>query len=127
LIFVVFAVEFWVSYLIGVLQKMGGCNKMVCTKCSSAFCWLCLAKLGPPNPYAHFQDPLNKTCYNNLMQGIEDSDDDSDGDNEDLNDLDDDLDDPAGWVDLGADRGALFLLEELRQVLGAAAALFDRL
>ena len=29
---------------------------MICTKCHSAFCWLCDKKLPPEDPYSHFRE-----------------------------------------------------------------------
>ncbi len=56
-----------------VLQKEDGCNKMTCGRCSTYFCWLCLAHLNPRCPYLHFSDPSSK-C--NLFQGLERDEDD---------------------------------------------------
>lgn len=97
---------------------------MVCTKCGSAFCWLCLKKLSSEDPYGHFQDPSNKDCYMNLLLGITADENADEALNEDLNDIEgENIGD--GWFDLvGRDNGAL---AELRQALGLAVALLDRL
>jgi hypothetical protein len=63
------------------LQKSDGCNKMVCGKCSTFFCWLCEERLNPQAPYQHFSNPASK-CYNLLFYGVPDSDD-NDGDGDD--------------------------------------------
>ena len=52
------------------LQKMSGCNKMICTKCGCAFCWVCGTNLSSlTNPYDHFHNPANKECFGNLWLG----------------------------------------------------------
>ena len=52
-------------------QKSFGCNHMTCFQCKSHFCYLCGAWLAPENPYAHFNNPKNKGCYNKLMEMAE--------------------------------------------------------
>ncbi|OQV13406.1 E3 ubiquitin-protein ligase RNF14 [Hypsibius exemplaris] len=116
------------------VQKMGGCNKMVCTKCGSPFCWLCLAKLTGADPYGHFQDPNNRACYQNLMQGIEDDhNDEEDGlDSDDEDEDEDDLDNVEGfhgdhgWIDLGGREDAMIIFEQLLELVIGQAALNRR-
>lgn len=52
-------------------QKSYGCNHMTCFQCKSHFCYLCGAWLTPENPYSHFNNPKNKSCYNRLMEMAE--------------------------------------------------------
>ena len=59
-------------------QKVDGCNKMVCYKCHSFFCWLCLTILPKHNPYDHFKDESVR-CYGRLNVGaINDEEDNND-------------------------------------------------
>ncbi|GIX71212.1 e3 ubiquitin-protein ligase RNF14 [Caerostris darwini] len=37
------------------IEKVSGCNKMVCFKCNTYFCWRCTARLKTSNPYDHFR------------------------------------------------------------------------
>lgn len=98
---------------------------MVCSKCGRAFCWLCMAKLPDANPYSHFQDPKNEKCYMNLMLGIIGDSDDEEDVNGDMNDVDDD-DWGGGWLNFALEENGNVVLEELREVIGAAVALLDR-
>ncbi|XP_075712664.1 E3 ubiquitin-protein ligase RNF14-like [Rhinoderma darwinii] len=41
------------------IEKIDGCNKMICTSCKQYFCWLCLKILSQTNPYQHYDDPSN--------------------------------------------------------------------
>ena len=91
---------------------------MVCSKCGSAFCWICMLRLTQADPYAHFRDPQNKNCFMNLMMGIEDSDEEGDEGN------DDDFDE-EGFEAMRND--GLFVLEELRNVLGRAAQMLQNI
>ncbi|KAF1967351.1 RWD-domain-containing protein [Bimuria novae-zelandiae CBS 107.79] len=52
-------------------QKSYGCNHMTCFQCKSHFCYLCGAWLTPENPYGHFNNPRNKSCFNRLMDMAE--------------------------------------------------------
>ncbi|CAO2648354.1 Nn.00g076210.m01.CDS01 [Neocucurbitaria sp. VM-36] len=52
-------------------QKSHGCNHMTCAQCKTHFCYLCGAWLNPDHPYAHFNDPKNKHCFQRLMDGAE--------------------------------------------------------
>jgi hypothetical protein len=58
-------------------QKSGGCNKMVCCKCNTFFCWLCMECLNPKDPYPHFSNPASE-CNNRLFYGVSNLDDDDD-------------------------------------------------
>lgn len=49
------------------IEKKDGCNKVVCIKCCTPFCWLCLTRLPSVTPYNHFQDPSSK-CFNQLFE-----------------------------------------------------------
>lgn len=60
------------------VEKVDGCNKMVCYKCHSFFCWLCLTILPKHNPYDHFKDESVR-CYGRLNVGaINDEEDNND-------------------------------------------------
>ncbi|KAL6707097.1 hypothetical protein ACN47E_004849 [Coniothyrium glycines] len=52
-------------------QKSHGCNHMTCAQCQTHFCYLCGAWLNPDHPYAHFNDPNQKHCFQRLMDGAE--------------------------------------------------------
>lgn len=52
-------------------QKSHGCNHMTCAQCETHFCYLCGAWLNPDHPYAHFNDPKQKHCFQRLMDGAE--------------------------------------------------------
>ncbi|KAH8712197.1 RING finger protein-like protein [Phaeosphaeriaceae sp. PMI808] len=52
-------------------QKSYGCNHMTCAQCETHFCYLCGAWLNPSHPYAHFNDPKQKVCFQRLMDGAE--------------------------------------------------------
>lgn len=52
-------------------QKSFGCNHMTCAQCDTHFCYLCGAWLNPDHPYAHYNDPKNKHCFQRLMDGAE--------------------------------------------------------
>jgi len=67
------------------VQKIDGCNKMRCMKCSAQFCWLCLSVITENNPYSHFNS-TKSPCFNKLFLGIDvnrDVDVDVDGDDDD--------------------------------------------
>ncbi|XP_054267521.1 E3 ubiquitin-protein ligase RNF14 [Macrosteles quadrilineatus] len=64
------------------IEKNDGCNKMICRKCNTNFCWLCLARVSSLNPYLHYQDPKSK-CFNLLFEGIEGIEDIEDIEEED--------------------------------------------
>lgn len=51
--------------------KSYGCNHMTCAQCSTHFCYLCGAWLNPDHPYAHFDNPKQKQCFQRLMDGAE--------------------------------------------------------
>ena len=60
------------------IEKINGCNKMVCLKCKCYFCWLCGKPLSHADPYIHFSD-MKSPCYNKLFLGVDiDADDWSD-------------------------------------------------
>lgn len=63
------------------IEKNGGCNKMVCWRCSTYFCWICQVQLDPYQPYVHYNDRKSR-CYNQLFQGVDISDDDDDDNND---------------------------------------------
>ncbi|CAI4232527.1 unnamed protein product [Auanema sp. JU1783] len=71
------------------IEKNEGCNKMLCVKCSCAFCWLCNAILDKNDPYAHFTESGQTNCFNRLFEFIE----------EELPDLDLDEDDQSEGTD----------------------------
>ncbi|KAH9462200.1 hypothetical protein H4Q26_016894 [Puccinia striiformis f. sp. tritici PST-130] len=48
------------------VEKIEGCNHMICTKCQTHFCFRCGLKLSPVQPYLHFSDP-ESGCFNQLM------------------------------------------------------------
>lgn len=50
-------------------EKIDGCNKMTCFKCRTYFCWLCLRRLDPAQPYAHFSN-MQSDCFNRLFEGV---------------------------------------------------------
>jgi len=68
------------------IEKIDGCNKMTCFKCTNNFCWICNKLISSSDPYAHYQNNAN-ACYNKLFEGIV------------VDDLDD-SDDEDGWVNL---------------------------
>ncbi|XP_065219973.1 E3 ubiquitin-protein ligase RNF14-like [Planococcus citri] len=49
-----------------VIQKIDGCNKMMCLNCNTPFCWLCNLTLNRSQPYKHFIDP-ESPCYQKLF------------------------------------------------------------
>lgn len=48
------------------IEKTDGCNKIICFRCGTYFCWLCLKQLNTSNPYAHYSDKSSE-CYNKLF------------------------------------------------------------
>ncbi|CAB4068724.1 RNF14 [Lepeophtheirus salmonis] len=44
------------------IQKSAGCNSMVCTKCSTRFCYICGIKLPITNPFEHYSDKKKSVC-----------------------------------------------------------------
>lgn len=59
------------AYCSAPCQKTYGCNHMSCPICQTHFCYLCGAWLNPDHPYAHYNDPKNKHCFQRLMDGAE--------------------------------------------------------
>uniref|UniRef100_A0A8R1Z9X3 RBR-type E3 ubiquitin transferase n=1 Tax=Pristionchus pacificus TaxID=54126 RepID=A0A8R1Z9X3_PRIPA len=55
------------------IEKNNGCNKMKCSKCATAFCWLCLKRLDHGDPYKHFTEN-NGVCANRLFEGMNEDD-----------------------------------------------------
>ena len=56
------------------VQKMGGCNHMLCTRCGTHFCNLCSALLDAENPYRHYSEMVSgqeSPCYGRLWQSRE--------------------------------------------------------
>ncbi|KAI1292111.1 E3 ubiquitin-protein ligase RNF14 [Halotydeus destructor] len=51
------------------IEKEYGCQKMDCSRCKTSFCFLCLTRISPDNPYAHFNDPQSP-CFNQLLFGM---------------------------------------------------------
>ncbi|CAL7945254.1 unnamed protein product [Xylocopa violacea] len=51
------------------IEKSDGCNKMVCRRCNTYFCWLCNTILDRDRPYEHFQNMTSK-CFNMLYYGM---------------------------------------------------------
>lgn len=49
-----------------VIQKVDGCNKMMCLNCNTPFCWLCNVCLSRTQPYKHFIDSQS-SCYQKLF------------------------------------------------------------
>ena len=43
------------------IQKSEGCNKMICARCSTKFCWRCLVVLPEKDPYSHFS--IQNECW----------------------------------------------------------------
>lgn len=70
------------------MQKLDGCNKMTCSKCTCYFCWLCFKVLSRNDPYSHFNQSQS-TCYEKLFEGAWTLNEDNDNNN------DDDADDGA--------------------------------
>ncbi|KAL0267325.1 UNVERIFIED_CONTAM: hypothetical protein PYX00_009624 [Menopon gallinae] len=48
------------------IEKSYGCNRMICWKCGTYFCWLCSATLDPADPYFHFNNASSR-CANKLF------------------------------------------------------------
>ncbi|KAA0201522.1 hypothetical protein HAZT_HAZT005410 [Hyalella azteca] len=67
------------------IEKMDGCNKMVCQRCHVTFCWLCMKILEAARPYDHYNG-TSSDCYNKLFEGVDIDDfpdfDDVDDDHE---------------------------------------------
>ncbi|CAH2277051.1 E3 ubiquitin- ligase RNF14 isoform X1 [Pelobates cultripes] len=59
-----------VGFLQWLVEKMYGCNKMVCTGCKQYFCWLCMTILTKDKPYTHFNDSTSG-CFSRLFEGVE--------------------------------------------------------
>jgi len=74
---------------------------MSCPRCSSYFCWLCLAQLDPRCPYLHFS---NASARCNLFEGLVEDDavenDDWININGEIGDTDDDFSDDENFVDI---------------------------
>lgn len=46
------------------ISKIDGCNKMLCTRCDTKFCWACDSRLNHlSNPYDHFQNNPNCALF----------------------------------------------------------------
>ncbi|XP_042207502.1 E3 ubiquitin-protein ligase RNF14-like [Homarus americanus] len=56
------------------IEKIDGCNKMTCQRCSIYFCWLCMCMLNKARPYEHYNDP-HSPCFNSLFAGMAEDDD----------------------------------------------------
>ncbi|XP_015730974.1 E3 ubiquitin-protein ligase RNF14 isoform X2 [Coturnix japonica] len=52
------------------IEKLDGCNKMMCTGCMQYFCWLCMASLSRADPYKHFNDP-SSPCFDRLFHAMQ--------------------------------------------------------
>ncbi|CAK7894503.1 translation termination inhibitor protein Itt1p [[Candida] anglica] len=52
-----------------IIQKLDGCNKMVCSTCQSFFCNICGIYLEKNDPYEHFRE-LGSSCYGKLFEGM---------------------------------------------------------
>ena len=63
--------------------------QMLCDRCKTPFCWLCLAKLPTSDPYSHFNSGRGR-CAGRLFDGLEDIE--SDGDDNEASGSDDDED-----------------------------------
>ncbi|KAF2367942.1 IBR domain [Trinorchestia longiramus] len=71
------------------VEKMDGCNKMVCQWCRVNFCWLCMKILDAARPYEHFNGSSSE-CFNRLFEGVDEPElDDVDEDEWDDYDPDD--------------------------------------
>ncbi|KAF8168338.1 hypothetical protein B0H34DRAFT_855092 [Crassisporium funariophilum] len=57
------------------VEKTMGCNHMTCWKCSQHFCYRCGSRLDPAQPYAHFSNPANTNCFNQLFDATQEDDD----------------------------------------------------
>jgi E3 ubiquitin-protein ligase RNF14 len=77
------------------MQKLDGCNKMVCSKCTCYFCWLCSKILSRNDPYSHFNQ-TQSSCFEKLFEGAwsnngdENNNNNNDQENADSNSDDDD-------------------------------------
>ncbi|XP_045622435.2 E3 ubiquitin-protein ligase RNF14 isoform X1 [Procambarus clarkii] len=56
------------------IEKIDGCNKMTCQRCSIYFCWLCMCLLNRARPYEHYNDEKSP-CFNRLFAGMAEDDD----------------------------------------------------
>ncbi|KZC14008.1 PREDICTED: E3 ubiquitin-protein ligase RNF14-like [Dufourea novaeangliae] len=61
------------------IEKSDGCNKMVCWRCDTFFCWLCGAILNRGAPYEHYQNSDSK-CFNLLYHGLIEEEEEDDND-----------------------------------------------
>ena len=53
------------------VQKLEGCNHMICSVCQQHFCYLCGAWLSAANPYQHYNDPdRHPQCYQRVFEGM---------------------------------------------------------
>lgn len=53
------------------VEKIEGCNHMICARCQTHFCFRCGVKLSAIEPYLHYSKPQSK-CFNRLMNLNED-------------------------------------------------------
>lgn len=51
------------------IDKTEGCNAMRCHKCTTAFCWLCLAIAPGGDAHGHFNEP-GRPCFMKLFEGV---------------------------------------------------------
>lgn len=58
-------------------ERIDGCNKMLCSKCRTNWCWLCTRAISDTNPYNHFNSKGTE-CFNQLFAGTEEPDTDDD-------------------------------------------------
>ncbi|XP_066600300.1 E3 ubiquitin-protein ligase RNF14-like [Prorops nasuta] len=68
------------------IEKIDGCNKMVCIICNTYFCWICRQRLSRSKPYSHFNDP-SSSCFNMLYHRLIADEEEEDADDENFAEL----------------------------------------
>lgn len=64
------------------IHKYEGCNRMICTKCNTCFCWLCKKVLDKDNSYEHFDRGRCDTYATEMAEQVSEESDDNDNDDD---------------------------------------------